>query len=910
MKKGLFTFFLLLCLSFCFSQNEAANWYFGFGAGIQFDRLNGTVKAVNNGQLNTFEGCASISDSDGNLLFYTDGLTVYNRNHAIMQNGAGLFGDSSSTQSAIIVPKPDDPNIYYIFTVDVQFQNEAEHHGFNYSVVDMSLAGGLGAITADKNIKLLDKTSEKITAVLKDCITKAIWVVTLSSVNGTLDPNVPYDTFHAFEINNLGVNPISVKSTFNLDITDNRGYLKLSPDGTKMICANMRGNFNDTSNLDQLLLYDFDASTGIASNQQRLFINTQNNKPYGVEFSPDSQLLYVHSSNDVGANSPADNHYSTLTQFNLGAADIQASAYIVDDRQLYRGGLQLGPDGKIYRALSASYNQGSPFLGVINKPNAIGAACDYRHNAINLSPRNSSQGLPPFIQSLFNTQIDIIRNGESVTNLALCDGDTYTLVADDMPGASYTWSLDGVLLAENDFDLFVNQSGHYELYIDPNNGDCAIEGEAYVIFNENPEAFNATIIQCDEDGIPEGKTTFNIYQVFDDVTGGAPDRSIVFYSTLSDANNEANAIDGNAYDNISNPQTVYAKVFNTLTGCSSISEVTLEVSLTNSKDAIIEVCDDDGTEDGMHVFQLSNADTQVLAGTQPGLDLVYYETYDDALLEQNPLGTTYTNTTAYSQIIYARVENTNACYGISKVQLTVFKLPKIETEFETIYCLNFFPEPITLTGGVIKDSPNNYYYNWSTGETSSTIEINQTGTYTVTVTNVNGCSKERRITVLPSNIATFTDIDVVDVSDNNTVTVFVTGEGDYHYAIDNEFGPYQDDNTFEGVRPGFHTIYVRDKNECGIVDQVISVVGFPKFFTPNDDGFNDTWQVYGVSSQFQPNSLIYIFDRFGKLLKQLDPKGPGWDGTFNGDPLPTSDYWFAVTLEDGRVFKSHFTLKK
>ena len=91
-----------------------------------------------------------------------------------------------------------------------------------------------------------------------------------------------------------------------------------------------------------------------------LIINTQNNKPYGVEFSPDSQLLYVHSSNDVGANSPADNHYSTLTQFNLGAADSQASAYIVDDRQLYRGGLQLGPDGKIYRALSASYNQGSP----------------------------------------------------------------------------------------------------------------------------------------------------------------------------------------------------------------------------------------------------------------------------------------------------------------------------------------------------------------------------------------------------------------------------------------------------------------------------------------------------------------------------------------------------------------------
>jgi gliding motility-associated-like protein len=377
-----------------------------------------------------------------------------------------------------------------------------------------------------------------------------------------------------------------------------------------------------------------------------------------------------------------------------------------------------------------------------------------------------------------------------------------------------------------------------------------------------------------------------------------------------DATNETNPIDGNTYDNVTNPQTLYAKVTNTLSGCSSIAEVTLEVSLTNSNDATLEVCDDDGNEDGIHVFQLSNANGQVLAGAPPGLDLAYYETYDDALLEQNPLGNNFTNTTPYSQVIYARVENANACYGISEVQLTLFVLPNIETEFETLYCLNFFPQTITLTGGVIGDSPNNYYYNWSTGETTSAIEINAIGTYSVTVTNTNGCSKVRRVTVLPSNIATFSSIDVKDASEHNSITVLVTGEGDYHYAIDNVNGPYQDSNTFEDVRPGFHTIFVRDKNDCGIVDKLVSVIGFPKFFTPNHDGFNDTWQVYGVSSQFQPSSVIHIFDRFGKLIKQLDPKGPGWDGTFDGSLLPTNDYWFSVTLEDGRIFKSHFTLKR
>ena len=99
------------------------------------------------------------------------------------------------------------------------------------------------------------------------------------------------------------------------------------------------------------------------------------------------------------------------------------------------------------------------------------------------------------------------------------------------------------------------------------------------------------------------------------------------------------------------------------------------------------------------------------------------------------------------------------------------------------------------------------------------------------------------------------------------------------------------------------------KNDCGIVNEGVSVIGFPKFFTPNNDGFNDTWQVYGVSNQFQSNTKILIFNRFGKLIKELDPSGIGWDGTFNGNALPSDDYWFSVQLEDGRIFKNHFTLK-
>ncbi|MBT8265835.1 MAG: T9SS type B sorting domain-containing protein [Bacteroidia bacterium] len=440
--------------------------------------------------------------------------------------------------------------------------------------------------------------------------------------------------------------------------------------------------------------------------------------------------------------------------------------------------------------------------------------------------------------------------------------------------------------------------------------DCYSTTSFNLIVNLIPEAYDSSLFQCDEDGIPEGFTLFNLTEANDDLTGGVPNRSTKFFTTLADAQSGDNEIDGNAFSNWENPQIIYVQVIDDLTGCFGIAELTLEVSATNANDAILEVCDDDGTEDGFHVFNLSDANATVLSGLPDEVTLNYYETYEDALLEQSALGNSFTNTVAYSQVIFVRVENDNACYGINEVQLTVFELPNIDVEEELLYCINFFPELITLSGGVIGDLPNNYLYNWSTGQTTTEIQVNQPGIYTVTVTNTDGCSKVRTITVLPSNIATIESIDVIDATSNNTITINVSGEGDYEYALDDINGPYQDSNFFENVEPGIHTVYVRDKNECGIVEQMVSVIGFPKFFTPNHDSYHDTWQVYGVNNDFQANSLIYIYDRFGKLLAKIDPRGPGWDGTFNGQLMPTNDYWFHVTLQDGRVFTSHFTLKR
>ena len=1137
MKKLLLIWIALFCVGFAYSQGEAANWYFGIGAGLNFDVNTGNVVAVDSGMgtINTNEGCSSISDPSGNLLFYTDGKTIWNRNFQIMPNadyvgGTGLLGDPSSTSSAVIVPKPGNIDQYYVFTVDEPHHNNAWaypnqgpadingnpitvyqetfgdqnaspfiddgfNNGFNYSLVDLTLDGGLGDVVAsEKNVHLVTydendlshlqlKSAEKITAVEHDD-ENSYWVITQF-----------VDTFYAFRVDSNGVNTTPVTSQVLPFIStlgyrrNGIGYLKSSPDGSKLaIChaQNITTPSSNTSsgNTGSLWLYDFDNSTGAVSNPLNLQSNIQT---YSVDFSADSKKLYVPNG-------------SFISQFDLEAANISLSQFTVFSQPgTFIAAVQLAPNGKIYVCNTSS----NTALDVINNPEELGVACNYQQDGLSLAPGTfAALGLPPFIQSFLVAKIEVeficfedetlftIDSSETFNSIVWDFGDSFTsteispthiyvapgtyvvtatLTTDDetkvfskdvtiyetpfanaptnvnvcddnndevfsfvftpdttnevlgaqdpsifrvkyfetsedaqndeneifmpffnatnpqeifarienvnspecfdstsfmlevfsTPIANLVMDIevcdddnDGdntngiVSLDLNDINALVlgNQDGSLygityhssqvdadsgmnelplaftnsipnfeELFIriqNINNSECYDTTSFNLIVNDVPEAFDTSLFQCDEDGIPEGFTLFNLTEANSVLTGNNPSLSTEFYTSLVDAENSENEIDGNAFYNFQNPQIIYVQVIDDNTDCFGIAELLLEVSATNANDAALTNCDEDGDEDGFHSFTLSDADTTVLNGLPSDVTLNYYETYENALLEQSPLGNTFTNTIPYDQTIYVRVENDNACYGINEVTLTVYELPDIEIHEELLYCLNFYPELVTLTGGVINDLPNNYLYNWSTGQTTIEIQVNEPGTYTVTVTNTNGCSKVRTITILPSDIATFESINVVDATSNNTVNVNVSGAGDYEYALDDINGPYQDSNFFENVAPGIHTVYVRDKNECGIVEELVSVIGFPKYFTPNNDSYHDTWQVYGVSNNFQANSDIFIYDRYGKLLAKIDPRGPGWDGTFNGYAMPTSDYWFHVTLQDGRVFTSHFTLKR
>ncbi len=918
-------------------QGEANNWYFGQNAGISFNTTPPT--ALTNGQVNTLEGCTTISDATGNLLFYTDGITVWNRLHTIMPNGTGLKGDPSSTSSALIVPQPNNPNLYIIFTVDEPHHFNADNNagtidgdgvndGFMYSIVDVSLDGGNGdVISTQKNVPLttyntsnslesLYKCSEKITAVKSDDC-DSFWVITHF-----------VDTFYAFRVNSTGVDPTPITSRIGVTVPvsgyrrNALGYIKASPEGNKLAVAHFGfATVAGGNAVGKVLLYNFDNITGQVSNEIEL---SNTDSPYGIEFSQTGQRLYA--TYDIGA---AGNGQSFLTQYDLSLPDNQiASSGTRILNQINQeissfaaGAIQLGPDGKIYRSLLDFNAQVGNYLGAIENPEDPASSIIYNERSILVNvdgSRNAQLGLPPFIQSIFAQTIDIINMGNpNDVNLSLCQGDTYQLTYQNIPGATYIWFIDDVQIANTTNFLDITTTANYRLEVDLNDGSCPLIGVANATFYEVPAILPSSLIQCDAyQIIGDNITLFDLNFANDQLTGGNTDFSTQFFLDMPSAQAGSPVISNiDTFQNNQNNQQLYVRVINNNnTNCFSISTLTLQVSTTSVNDVELRACDDDGTEDGFTTFNLSEATAQVLFGiTTPGLNIAYYQNTEDALLNRNPI-TTYTNTTQNSQgddIVYAKVENGADCFGISSIQLFVVPLPDIEEEEQSFICQN--QSAIEIDADIQPNNiPDDFTFLWSTGETTDIISVAQAGTYTVEVTSIlTGCSKTRTVEVIASSIATITSIDIIDGLENNIVTINAEGLGNYEYAIEIEevLSSYQDSPTFTNVPPGFHTVYVRDKNGCvPLVTQDILVVGFPGYFTPNGDGFHETWNVEGVSTEIMNGSLILIFDRFGKLIKQLRAGGVGWDGTFNGRLMPASQYWYRVELDDGRILTGSFSL--
>lgn len=897
---------ILYCIGLCsplllLGQGQGTHWYFGDQAGLKFNQ-DGSVTTLDDGQISTYEGCATISDRFGKLLFYTDGIVVFDREHNLMENGSGLFGDSSSTQSAIIVPNPEDSDLYYIFSVDTTTNSQDSDLGMHYSVVDLSLNNGMGAVI-EKNINLLKDTSEKIAAVIKNCFDRSIWVITLAPKKAG---ERFFDTINSFEVTAAGVNKTPVKSTIpGLSIEDPRGYLKLSPDGSLLVSANQSSGLH---------LFDFDISTGQVTGVTKITIPGTNINPYGIEFSPDGRFLYVHAANEVIP--PATNWSSSLLQYDLTASNIQGSIAILDNRSIYRGALQLGENGKIYRTISENYFEGTSFLGVINNPNVKGLASDYQHNAVDLGTKISNQGLPPFVQSFFNSN-DLVKNedGTSTDAKMICEGESFTLETDSIPGAVYLWEKDGIPVPSiNGFRYIVpnadtGDSGSYEVEIIPSDpSECPILGQSSIDVILNPST-QLSLTDCDYDIVDaeDGLTEIDLFAV-----SQRPDLSFEFFESIADRDSNNPILNPETYRNTQAfTQTLYYRALNEL-GCSSDGQLDINIISGNILPApmgTIYSCDEDDSDDKL----ISSFDLDYLKTFYPALNVTFYASLEDLANNENVLTGQYAS---QSGTIYAKKDNGAECFGADILELVVNPNPVLEMEENYYLCRNT-PE-ITLTA---PGQFNEIAWFRTLGEVTKQISSNPSlritapGDYRLEARinyGVNGsgqsCSKEAKFKVNESEEALIEKVEIRDFSANNTLEIVAVGEGDYEYSVNGE--DYQDSGYFEKIEPGIVSVYVRDKNGCGITTREVNVLGYPKFFTPNGDGINDFWQITGVNDEFEADALIAIYDRFGSMVTQISPTSSGWSGKSNAFMYPASDYWFRVILRSGREFTGHFTLKR
>lgn len=391
-NSGLSICFLLL-FSVCSGQRNNT-WYFGNKAGISFNSsgVQPVPSPLQNSAMIAEEGCASISDTDGELLFYSNGNTVYNRLHQIMVNGDNIAGNTSGSQSSIIVPFPGNEDFFYLFTTDA-IQNNFQN-GYRYSIIDMTKNNGNGEVTS-KNVLLWSSCTERLTAA-RHSNGVDVWLITNDNYS---------NVFRSWLITCNGFTATPVVSTAGVILDQyslmNVGYMKVSPDG-KQFCQThvpfFSGEFPDPNFVQ---LFDFNNTTGTISNPRSVSSGTASF--FACEYSPDSKLLYL-------TNPYRKKLYQAESTLSSVAAISASFISITTPQSNY--GIQAAPDEKIY-----VFNTESS-LGVISNPDSKGTGCQYEANKINLQPGAGLLGSPSFINDISNN----VTNGFSFTITDSCTG--------------------------------------------------------------------------------------------------------------------------------------------------------------------------------------------------------------------------------------------------------------------------------------------------------------------------------------------------------------------------------------------------------------------------------------------------------------------------------------------------------
>lgn len=366
--QSIFVKIMLLAVGLLFqhaaiAQPQYSHWYFGGGAGVRFTK--DSAYSITDSKIIASEGCAGISDRNGNLLFYTDGITVYNALHEVVPGGNGLWGNPSTTQVALIVPYPKHPNQWFIFTADANFAEK----GLCYTHIQMDFSGHSGLIL-DKNVPVLTPVAEKLTAT-QHANGRDFWLVTHGAGN---------NRYHSFLIDSNGVHrdvsvtsDVGISHTVTWNAANAVGGIKISPDGKKMAAAILGENAFE--------LYDFDAATGKVSNAITLQDSVKFANAYSVEFSPDSRILYLSATGYKKV-------HQIFLQGNTAEKLLENAIEIPFSQTEGNTSLQLGPDGKLYIGRAGDY------LSAIAFPTALYPNCLIEERSVDLKGKFCYLGLP------------------------------------------------------------------------------------------------------------------------------------------------------------------------------------------------------------------------------------------------------------------------------------------------------------------------------------------------------------------------------------------------------------------------------------------------------------------------------------------------------------------------------------
>lgn len=632
---------LLLCVGqFFYAQNQSNIWYFGSRAGLDFN--SGVPIPLEDSQMDSFEGTATVSDASGQLLFYTNGEKVWNKNHQLMSNGTGLLGSSSSSQACMIIPKPDSPNLYYIFTTD-EFGGQ---NGLRYSEVDISLENGLGNVTANKNILVAAPTCEKVTAVKKKDNT-GFWVVT---------HDYGSNKFMSYSVTQSGVNPVPVVSATGISVTSAAGtvgYLKASPDGTRMVSCNYMKN---------LEIYDFNTLTGMLGNAKIINTNASN---YGAEFSPSGTILYATTGTGI--------YIQQVVQYNLNASNITASAVTLSTTNSQFGALQLARNGKIYVSLA-----NSKYLGVIHQPENAGTSCNMEKDGLFIGSGTCIFGLPQSIPVDFNV---------FVVSRSVCLGNsTQFAVTGSQDIVSAHWDFgDGSTSNELSPSHLYTAAGSYNVTVTAYGASGGVVQTSKTVIAEIPLAHPiSNKVACGSN------VSYDLTQNDMELKGNQanPLFKVAYFASEANALSHSNILQS-PYSLPAGTTTFFAKIYNNENvNCHSITSFSVSVldALVAGQPVTYIICE--SPYDGTASFNLAQKNDEVLNGLDATqFAITYHDDYNEAVADTGAIPFLYTNTNP-QELLYARLENSTdpTCFAITSFAIGVGEQPVIGPLSNLVEC--------------------------------------------------------------------------------------------------------------------------------------------------------------------------------------------------------------------------------